>query len=563
MILATVLVFAAMATAMPALAAASSAACVARGNPETTYREIANRPESWSCSSGRWSVAAPRIFLRFDLRQSPAEKWPDVLETRLSRFEHMTILAIDANGNAVSRDYAPDAMTLATSGWRMEAPLPRAPGKPATVVVVIDGARHPGLLGMARLGPARDQAVATRHELLIAMLCGLLCMPLLFNFAFYRVLRKSFVLWHASVVLFMLLHTFVVSGLINRFFSMNLATITALSPITWVLAVGSAACFISSLTEPGMLSRRQHLLLQGVAPWTICWALFYLYAGGPLRPFAAICYFAAYIPVILVMAWSMATGIKRGSRAIRFQVLAWSPIIVTGSVRVASTLGLTEVPWDLLLEQHASLAFEVMITSLGVVDRFLVIKHQRDKAIAETKVLTNLAESDPLTGLLNRRAVRQRFAELRKEGYDTMAVIDLDFFKSINDSHGHTVGDRVLQSVAKALDPDQDTVAVRLGGEEFLLLLRGPGGAERAERRRRAIPQRVANQNPGLHMPVTASMGVIIFGANPASEESFTDLYAHCDRLLYESKHEGRNRSRVTALCEGLEPDRMPVIALG
>ncbi|MCB2077604.1 MAG: diguanylate cyclase, partial [Novosphingobium sp.] len=93
------------------------------------------------------------------------------------------------------------------------------------------------------------------------------------------------------------------------------------------------------------------------------------------------------------------------------------------------------------------------------------------------------------------------------------------------------------------LAPDDDVLAVRMGGEEFLLLLRGSGAAERAERRRLAIAARVSIDVPGLDRLVTASMGLVEHPARGSIKVDFSTLYAQCDRLLYEAKDAGRNRT--------------------
>jgi diguanylate cyclase (GGDEF)-like protein len=154
-----------------------------------------------------------------------------------------------------------------------------------------------------------------------------------------------------------------------------------------------------------------------------------------------------------------------------------------------------------------------------------------------------VAGRDPLTGLRNRRSIERRVDELFRIGFRTMAVIDLDQFKSVNDTHGHAVGDVVLRSAAGALIDDRDTKAIRMGGEEFLLLLRGPEPAARAERCRRAISARVAADVPGLDRVVTASMGLVEHDTGGTLEIAFGTLYERCDRLLYEAKRLGRNRT--------------------
>ena len=227
-----------------------------------------------------------------------------------------------------------------------------------------------------------------------------------------------------------------------------------------------------------------------------------------------------------------------------------------------TSMGLTDAPMEMQLAQHISIAWEVIVASLGVADRFLVIRRERDSAKEQSRTFAQLAERDALTGLLNRRAVEDRFEELQGEGFRTMAVIDLDHFKDINDSYGHAKGDDVLQAVADALEGDDDTLSVRLGGEEFLLLLRGKNAAARAERRRKAIPARVAAKVAGIDRMVTASMGLVEHSHSNLTPADFSMLYAHCDRLLYEAKGAGRNRT-MSEKIRGFSGHAPPIEATG
>lgn len=214
-----------------------------------------------------------------------------------------------------------------------------------------------------------------------------------------------------------------------------------------------------------------------------------------------------------------------------------------------------------------ALAFEVLVTALGIVSRFVDVRQERDDANARALEMEGVAGRDPLTGLRNRRSIERRFDELFRTGFRTMAVIDLDKFKAINDTHGHAVGDVVLRSVASALQDDRDTKAIRMGGEEFLLLLRGPDSALRAERCRLAITTRVAADVPGLDRMVTASMGLVEHDTRGTLQIEFVTLYTRCDQLLYEAKRLGRNRTmkeRVTGFDAGVRasaPATAPITA--
>jgi diguanylate cyclase (GGDEF)-like protein len=532
-----------LAAARPASAEtfAPGSTCHAEAGAGEDYAEVAARPERWNCSGDGWSVATPRAFLRIDLRGhkgvSPAE-----FSTRLTRFAAMRLTAIGADGGTASHTLTQDDMVPSTTDWVMATPLSKV-SQPQAIVIQVDGARHAGILSYGRLVPAAEPQAMLVHELLIAMLCGALVLPLVFNVAFYRILRQRFLLWHALATAFMLVHTMITAGLINRFFSLGLDTLSIASSVTVGGGLIAAALFSSDLIEPDKLDPVHRRLLRCVALWVPPWTLFYLFADGPLRPYAAPVYLATFLPLIALFAWVMVVALRRRSRAVLFQIAAWTPMMITALIRIFSALGATDAPVEMLLEQHLAMGVEVIVTSLGALDRLMAIRRERDIAVAEARVLIESAERDPLTGLYNRRALERRFPDMRAGGFHAMALLDLDRFKQINDTFGHVKGDAVLKAVADALAPDGDTLAARLGGEEFLILLRGKDVAGRPARRRQAISTRVAAQVPGLDSLVTASMGMVELPADGSLQNELAPLYARCDHLLYEAKAAGRNRT--------------------
>jgi diguanylate cyclase (GGDEF)-like protein len=536
--------------------------CYGASNLSTDHAELAAQPSFWKCDEKDASIASPRSLIRYDISKSGVQP-PEAFVTRLTRFDSMRITVLGADGTTANRVVGPDDFEFATSDWLMRIPLPRLKSPMQTVVIEVDGARHLGMLTEARLtdGPV-DTRTSLGLELLIAGLCGMLVMPLIFNFAFFRVLRERFVLWHAAAVLCMLAHTFTASGVINRFFDLTMLQLSMLSVYSWAGGIVFAGLFIADLVEPETLEPVQKRLLRLLALWVPTWSTFYLFANGIFREWSGPVYFASFLPVLILYIWIMATGWKRNSRAMMFQIAAWSPLMVTGTIRIVSSLGIFGPPMEMLLEQHFSIALEIIITSLGVADRFLIIRRQRDNALAQTKALEVIAERDPLTGLYNRHGIEERFADLYETGFDTLAVIDLDHFKQVNDNHGHTVGDSVLRAAAEAMMPDEDTLVVRMGGEEFLLLLRGKDAFNRAERRRKAISTLVARDVTGMEWMVTASMRLVEQPAGSSVNPDFTALYSHCDRLLYEAKRAGRNRTMSEKIRKfGKLPGREPVAA--
>jgi diguanylate cyclase (GGDEF)-like protein len=164
--------------------------------------------------------------------------------------------------------------------------------------------------------------------------------------------------------------------------------------------------------------------------------------------------------------------------------------------------------------------------------------HHRDEAIL-----------DPLTGLLNRHALRPRFTEISHQARLTgqpvcLLLCDVDSFKDINDRHGHDRGDGVLRDVAYELRKRLRSfeLAYRLGGEEFLIVLPGvsqPEGHEVAERLRAAIEEA---RPTGI--PVTISLGLSVAAGGDVAYET---LFKAADEALYEAKRAGRNRTVIAA----------------
>jgi diguanylate cyclase (GGDEF)-like protein len=164
--------------------------------------------------------------------------------------------------------------------------------------------------------------------------------------------------------------------------------------------------------------------------------------------------------------------------------------------------------------------------------------------------LQTIAQTDSLTGLLNRGAfeecLRRELAHCRAHSQILgLMLVDLDFFKQVNDEHGHLAGDDVLRRISTALRAGirPSDVLSRFGGEEFVLLLHGAGPAQTEEvaERLRADIAALANLPGGLRL--TASFGVAV--SQP--EDSVRSLVVRADEALYRSKRDGRNRVRVHA----------------
>lgn len=168
-------------------------------------------------------------------------------------------------------------------------------------------------------------------------------------------------------------------------------------------------------------------------------------------------------------------------------------------------------------------------------------------------LLAHAAATDPLTGLANRRAFdtlldRRIDSGVAEVQSDCIAIFDIDFFKRVNDAHGHGTGDLVLAAFADEAQRairSTDYVA-RLGGEEFGIIFVGTDLAQAAlicERLRRTIAARVTKAPDGRKVTVTVSAGVAQLGGSMSRDE----VMRAADEALYRAKAEGRDRLAIAA----------------
>ena len=158
---------------------------------------------------------------------------------------------------------------------------------------------------------------------------------------------------------------------------------------------------------------------------------------------------------------------------------------------------------------------------------------------------------DPLTGLLNRRALEHDFEKgmqrMQRSGEPmSLILLDLDLFKRVNDTFGHKSGDRVLQALARIMKESfraSDSVA-RVGGEEFVCLLPGLSvgeAARRGEALRLQVESHAFTSEAGKSFPVTVSLGVTAAQAG----ENLATVLDRADKAMYRAKRGGRNQLQI------------------
>ena len=168
---------------------------------------------------------------------------------------------------------------------------------------------------------------------------------------------------------------------------------------------------------------------------------------------------------------------------------------------------------------------------------------------ASETALTKLGITDELTGLYNRRYIFETFKNVLDENSHngsvlSLAMIDIDKFKEINDQYGHSVGDGVLKAFAKQIKRftrDTDYIG-RYGGEEFLILLKDADKSQAMVVLNRIAKEFEAMYRQVLGRSITFSGGLIQINQKDNISKSLAELIDKADRLLYRAKEKGRNR---------------------
>lgn len=248
-------------------------------------------------------------------------------------------------------------------------------------------------------------------------------------------------------------------------------------------------------------------------------------------------------------------AIGHGSRPARFLLVSWLPLIVTTMLKAMELVGWIAPIAGLSNWLSASFALSGLLLTVGLSDKMLQLRRDRDEASIRATV-------DPLTALLNRRAIEQAAREdllrARATGRPlSVAFVDIDHFKAINDTYGHHVGDACIRFISLRITNQlrKSDVLGRFGGDELLIVMPDtdlPSAALICERVRVAV-----NCRPIVVEELSVDCSLSIGTAQLRGGEILEPLLARADRALYASKNAGRDR--VT--CDGVESIAQPVAA--
>lgn len=246
--------------------------------------------------------------------------------------------------------------------------------------------------------------------------------------------------------------------------------------------------------------------------------------------------------LVLVAALPRGRWLRRARPSLRGAELiaAFAPIVFSLAVLLlAISVSRVSFLWGM-----AAATLAVMVYGAHVA--FLHSEHLEIQRLSRlgTRRLQQQVARDPLTGIANRVGLAARLRELDSGSDCSLLMIDIDFFKQFNDSHGHVVGDACLVEVATALAealPARTATVARYGGEEFAVVLPDTAAEAAHAIARRLLAAVEHRQIPHPASPmgvVTVSIGI---ATHPASAEAAIELLHHADAALYRAKRNGRN----------------------
>jgi diguanylate cyclase (GGDEF)-like protein len=257
------------------------------------------------------------------------------------------------------------------------------------------------------------------------------------------------------------------------------------------------------------------------------------------------------LPVLAILFMGIASRDTTATTQVAF---CWPVLFAAYNLKpvVARLIALqvvtAEVTLCLLIEPRRSAVEDAVGVSLILVAVMLTLVKARERLELAIIGLRHDAEHDALTGLLGRRTFDVDIADLHGDHHVSLLLIDIDDFKSVNDTFGHAAGDDILRIVADVLVAHcrEDDRAYRIGGDEMAVVLLGCAAANavrRAETIRRAIEASsalaFAARRGVTRMRVTVSLGV---ASLPDNAREHVGLLAAADVAMYQAKEAGRNR---------------------
>jgi len=537
-----------MAGALPAHAQAGIAGqpldiCVLRDTGQTVA-ELIHHPERFDCTT-KQSKLGPGNFwaITSDIDRSSTPSRPLVLRFASLWQKGLAFHLLYADGSIRSSVTDRRGITpLIQLGALAEQPIPVARAQAVRALWHVEGAANArGIMMGVTMSSARESAIANMAMAALYACFGGMCLALIvYNFALWCAMRHRFQLHYCALLAAMMAYTLSSSGAL-AWLVPEIANNDRLrlNYLFLGLAGGAVALFTRSFFEDRVLSHWLDRVTRIVAAMVpLAGIIVFLFGAIDLRV-ADLIYTCTIMGLIAIVVPTLWQAWVRRSHFLWLFSVAWSAPIALAVMRILANLHV--VGWNFWLDNSTviSMMFEALTSALAVAYRIKFLREERDEAITREVLARRLADTDPLTGLLNRRAFLDK--AIGRSGPQQLLIADLDHFKRVNETLGHDGGDEVLRNFARMLRSvvPASALVARLGGEEFAILTHGGEPVE---------PNTVLAKLRSARMPfdlkVTASIGVC---SGPlTSDLDWKLLYRGADTALFDAKSAGRDRARET-----------------
>lgn len=430
---------------------------------------------------------------------------------------------------------------------------------------------------LALYTPAAFAEMERDAQLGLGIYDGILLAMLFYNFVLWLTLRESSHFWYIFHIGGFGLVLFCLNGLAYEYLWPN-------SPWMANQAIPLAICisqlgmhqFSRTFLELRHYWPRGDMIARGLIAFFAVWTLAGMFLDYSIA--VKVGTFAVF-PGVLFILYSAFHCIRHGFQPAKLFLIAWAALLTGTALYASLSFGL--VGKNIITEYGVQIgsALEMVLLSFALAYRYANLRNENERIVREAneqlernvakrtqelslaleqlaEVNSRLRESsrrDALTGLYNRRHFREVFEQMIQQARDLqqplgLAIIDLDHFKSINDTHGHLVGDDCLRYLAALLDkslPSGRAIVARFGGEEFVIALPNSDEtqtAEFAEHLRAQIASQPFRENR-LDISLSASIG--IYTLRKGENASADDMLHRADDALYAAKSDGRNCVRI------------------
>lgn len=515
--------------------------CVSRVQPGDTPQAMFAQAGRFDCTTPQLSLGAGDFWILSAPLPHPADADAPIRVRQVSMWQRqMTLYAQAADGRIVGQfaDEFGIGQRLRLGAVVEHRFVPA--GAPFTRLLWrIDGASNMrGIVLGARLA---TDAQSIRSDTLLAALysafAGLALGLLVYNFALWRVLRHDFQLAYCGLLACLLLYALSSSGAMawllpdmsnNRRILFSYVMLCG----GMAAALTFCACFFEARVLDGWPLRAMQIVIL-----VFCGLAVVLMAiGAPLMPILDRIFSVMMLASPVVVLLAMVRAGRRRSAYLSLFALSWVAPLAMLVMRALYNLG--ALPWNFWIDNSTIVAMtaETLLASVAIAYRMRMLSHERDEAIRQEAISRELADTDPLTGLLNRRAFLAR--AVPSDGPRTLMLFDIDHFKQVNDTIGHDGGDEVLRLFARTLRYHAlpGVLVARMGGEEFALL-----GEESMLPDVDVILASVRAVRLPFDLRITSSIGIC---HGPLGDENdWKRLYRMADKALFQAKAAGRDRA--------------------